>query len=361
MLFLCSGRAAEAIERNSGFVILLKHAFSAAAQGDDMSDENQLRPEGSESRAVTEVAPTPLHAVFFNPRGLRAGWRLAIYLALVVMIVLALNLALDKIFHLPKTSNPAPWQFFLSETLSFLVVFLPALVMSKIERRPAGAYGLPLDSFLGRRFWQGCVFGLAEVAVLMALIAVFHGYSFGALDLHGVSIFKWALFWGFFFVVVGLFEEFAFRGYLQFTLADGIGFWPAALLLSTLFGAVHLHNKGEGPVGAASVVMIGLVFALALKRTGNLWFVVGWHAAYDFGETYLFSVPNSGNVFPGHLSSATLQGGKWLTGGTVGPEGSVFSFLTMAVAAFLVHKIFPPRQSGQPAPAASSSDSVNQV
>jgi membrane protease YdiL (CAAX protease family) len=179
----------------------------------------------------------------------------------------------------------------------------------------------------------------------MGCIAAFGGYSAGSLNLHGAAIFKWALYWALFFVVVGLFEEFAFRGYLQFTLADGIGFWPAAWILSLGFGAVHLGNKGEGWVGAAGVAMIGLIFALALKRNGNLWLVVGWHAAFDFGETFLFSVPNSGAVFPGHLSNATLHGPAWLTGGTVGPEGSVFSFITMAAAALFIHKAFPPRKS----------------
>jgi uncharacterized protein len=91
--------------------------------------------------------------------------------------------------------------------------------------------------------------------------------------------------------------------------------------------------------------MIGLIFALALKRTGHLWLVVGWHAAFDFGETFLFSVPNSGAVFPGHLSNATLHGPTWLTGGTVGPEGSVFSFVTMAAAGLFIHKAFPGRKS----------------
>jgi hypothetical protein len=78
-----------------------------------------------------------------------------------------------------------------------------------------------------------------------------------------------------------------------------------------------------------------------LRRTGNLWFVVGWHASFDFGETFLFSVPNSGQLFDGHLSNATLLGRTWLTGGSVGPEGSVFSFLTMAVLALLIHFLFP--------------------
>jgi len=87
--------------------------------------------------------------------------------------------------------------------------------------------------------------------------------------------------------------------------------------------------------------VVGLVFAFTLKRTGNLWFAVGWHAAFDFGETFLFSVPNSGSVFSGHLSSASLEGPSWLTGGSVGPEGSVFSFIILALAALLIHKAFP--------------------
>jgi membrane protease YdiL (CAAX protease family) len=266
---------------------------------------------------------------------------LLLYVVLVLIFASALNLALDKIFHVPKTHTPAPWQIFLQEFLLFILVFLPACFMARLEHRSLGRYGLPLRSLCGPRFWQGCAVGVVEVVTLMGCIAVFGGYSFGSLDLHGAVIFKWALFWALFFIVVGLFEEFAFRGYLQFTLADGIGFWPAAWVLSLGFGAVHLGNKGEGWVGAAGVAMIGLIFALTLERTGNLWLAVGWHAAFDFGETFLFSVPDSGAVFPGHLSNASLHGPNWLTGGTVGPEGSIFSFLTMAVAALFIHKAFP--------------------
>jgi len=282
--------------------------------------------------------------IFLNEKGLRAGWRLLIYAVFVAAIGFGGGMVLQH-FAPPSRGVFSPGYLFAGEVFNFVVVFGAALIMSLIERRPAGVYGLPASSAFGKLFWQGFLIGLIEISALMALIAVFGGYSFGSLALHGSAILRWAIVWAIFFVFVGLLEEFLFRGYTQFTLADGIGFWPAAILLSILFGAIHLGNLGEGWVGAAAVVMIGLVFALTLRRTGNLWLSVGWHASFDFGETFLYSVPNSGIVFDGHLSNASLHGAKWLAGGTVGPEGSVFSFLTMAILALVVHLLYPAKNS----------------
>src|SRR5215813_7909926 len=312
-----------------------------------MDDQNLEAPEPSSPANLPSYPLAarrhPVVRVFCNDRGLRSGWRIIVYLLQIFVLSIAFNFLLGRVLHLPKNATPPMGQLFLQEGLSFLIVFLPALVMARLESRSLGDYGLPARSMFRGQFWHGAALGIVEISVLVGGIAAFRGYSFGPLAEHGVAILRWALLWALFFVLVGLFEEFAFRGYLQFTLADGIGFWPAALLLSIGFGSVHLMNKGESPVGALSVVAIALVFALTLQRTGNLWLVVGWHAAFDFGETFLFSVPNSGNVFEGHLSNATLHGPVWLTGGTVGPEGSVFSFLTMAAAALYIHKVFPPK------------------
>jgi uncharacterized protein len=322
-----------------------------------MDNETPRLPAHNETSPVPLSRP-PINTIFHNERGLRAGWRLLMYLVIVFILILAMNFALDRIFHLPTTGTPSAARLFLIESLSFAIVFLPAWLMAWFEHRSVGEYGLPLHWLFGARFWQGCALGIVEIMVLIGCIAAFGGYSFGPLNVQGAAIFKWAIYWALFFILVGLFEEFTFRGYLQFTLADSIGFWPAAAILSLGFGAVHLRNEGESPVGALSVATIGLIFAFTLRRTGNLWFLVGWHAAFDFGETFLFSVPNSGNVFEGHLSNATLHGPTWLTGGTVGPEGSVFSFITMAAAALFIHKVFPPRKSAESAPASVSNPTV---
>lgn len=304
--------------------------------------DNETLSTPSETRPASVPPHGMAHKMFLNELGLRAGWRLLIYAALLVAVAFIAG-SLARLLGRPARGAFSPLALFIGESVSFLAVFGAALIMAKIERRSPGVYGLPALGAFGKLFWQGWLVGLIEVTALIGLIAAFGGYTFGGFAIHGQELARWAILWGLFFVLVGLFEEFLFRGYTQFTLADGIGFWPAGVLLSTAFGLVHLSNPGEGPVGAASVVMIGLIFVFALRRTGNLWFVVGLHASFDFGETFLYSVPNSGVVFPGHLSNATLHGARWLTGGTVGPEGSVFSFITMAILALVIHFLFPAR------------------
>jgi len=297
--------------------------------------------------------------IFLNETGVRGIWRLLLYASLVGVLGFT-GLVILQMFVGPTRGIFSLDYWFPYEAFCFVIVFGAALIMARLEGRSPGVYGLPRRGAFGKLFWQGCVLGLAEVSALVGSIAAFGGYSFGQFALRGNEVLRWGLLWAVLFVFVGLFEEFLFRGYTQFTLADSIGFWPAAIILSLLFGRVHLSNPGKNWVGVDGVVAIGLIFALGLRRTGSLWLVVGWHAAFDFGETFLYSVPNSGLVFHGHLSNASLHGPAWLTGGTVGPEGSVFSFVIMGILAATIHVLYPPKKKIETAPAERSS-SVNQV
>ena len=297
-------------------------------------------PASSSPPAFPSQPPEGLaNTIFIGQDGLRAGWSLLLYAVFFLTLAYATQ-TLVQIVGLPN--NPRLPQFVaIEELVSFGSVYLAALLMARLEQRPAGVYGLPLYQAFRKSFWQGIFLGFCEVSLLVGLIAAFGGYSFGSLALHGSSLIGWGSLWATAFILVGFSEEFMFRGYAQYTLARGLGFWPAAVCLSLVFGAAHLRNPGEGVIGSLNVAVTGLVFAFALRRTGNLWLAVGWHACFDFGETFLFSVPDSGFVFDHHLSNAALHGPAWLTGGTVGPEGSVFGFVTMGISALVIHFLFP--------------------
>jgi membrane protease YdiL (CAAX protease family) len=227
------------------------------------------------------------------------------------------------------------------ELALFVAAVIPALVLARVERRRWAAFGLPVRQAFGKLFWVGAVWGFAGITLLLAALHGLHVFNFGHVVLHGVRIAKYGAFWAGMFLLVGLFEEFLLRGYTQFTLARGIGFWPAAVALSCVFGAVHLGNGGEDWRGILAAAAIGFFFCLTLRRTGTLWFAVGFHAAWDWGESFFYSVPDSGTVSPGHLLSSSFHGSSWLTGGSVGPEGSVMCFVVIAAAWVAFERMYP--------------------
>jgi membrane protease YdiL (CAAX protease family) len=308
--------------------------------------ETEIEPETSRPVvATTESAPNfsaaaqPSYAntLFLGHDGLRPGWGVVFYFASYFALqVVAARLAWSHDF-----GASGLWSMLLEEFGRLLAALIPAVVLSRVERRPWSVYGLPATGLLGKRLWIGVLWGFAAVSLLMFALSATGAYEFGHLALHAMRIARFAVFWALMFLMVGLFEEFLSRGYAQFTLARAFGFWPAALVLSCGFGLGHLHNAGEQWPGLLAVVWIGLFFCLTLRRTGSLWFAVGFHAAWDWGETFFYSVPDSGIVFPGHLFASSLHGKAWLTGGTVGPEGSVLCFVVIALAAVAFDRACP--------------------
>jgi uncharacterized protein len=301
------------------------------------------------------IAPKngPVHKVFVGPEGIRAGWRLATFLLLFAAlqyVVIQRGLraipALGRIANLTIVDGVLTPQFELVfESAYFVLALLAAWIMSRIEKRSMVEYGIPLKGAFGKLFWQGVVWGLAYETVEMLGIYALGGFSFGTLAVAGAALLKFAFFWAVGMVFVGLYEEFAFRGYGQFTVTSGIGFWPAAVLLSGIFGATHLLNRGEGWVGALSVFVFGMFACFTLRRTGNLWFAIGLHAAADYAETFIFSVPDSGMVATGHLLNSSFHGPRWLTGGSIGPEGSVLAFVFFAVLFAAFNWMYPAKKA----------------
>jgi membrane protease YdiL (CAAX protease family) len=294
-----------------------------------------------------------LRKVFWGPNGIRAGWRVLFFFALGTLFVFTISTGLE---HFPLTAHilsrhvrgimTTPFAVVI-EIPPLLAVFLTTLLLARMERRPFGTYGLPLGNAFGKRFWQGAAWGLAFLSLEMIAMWALGGFSFGAIALSRLAILQYSLQWGFVSLLIGLAEEFQYRGYVQFALSSGIGFWPSAVLFSTLFGAGHLSNLGESWVGALNVFVTGLFWCFTLRRTGNLWFAVGMHAAGDFAETFLYSTPNSGLQATGVLLTSAAHGPRWLTGGTVGPEGSILSFILLGLSFLMFDRLFPARNVGE--------------
>jgi uncharacterized protein len=316
-------------------------AGCAMEEGMNVSSEQQV--------SLTPVAPTPVpdfaaavqpsyvRTVFLGPEGLRAGWGLAFY----VTMFYPLQFVASRWAGSLELGASGLWSMMLEEFGVLVAAVVPALVLARVERRTWGVYGLPARQGFGKLFWVGALWGFAGITLLLATMYGLRVFDVGHLAMHGARIVKFAVFWAVMFLLVGLFEEFLLRGYSQFTLTRAIGFWPSAVVLSCAFGLIHLSNAGEQWRGLLAAAVIGFFFCLTLRRTGSLWFAVGFHATWDWGETFFYSVPDSGTVFPGHLLKSSFHGPHWLTGGMVGPEGSVLCFVVIGVVWVVFERMYP--------------------
>lgn len=283
-----------------------------------------------------------MRRILFNSRGLRAGWRLLIFVAIFIGLGILADLIATRVVHVRERAFLDPLSFAYAETQALVLVLLATWIMSRIERRGFAQYGIPsIRRLVGPDFWIGTVWGIASTAAVIGLIALFGGYRVRGFAINGATLWYFVLVWTIANLLIGLAEEFQFRAYLLATTADGIGFWAAAIVLSIAFGALHYffkpHERWED---FASTGLLGLFMCFTLRRTGSLAFAVGFHAAFDFANLFVFSGQNAGEFAVGHMLDTTWQGQDWLTGGLLGPEASWMVFPVIAAMFALFARLY---------------------
>jgi membrane protease YdiL (CAAX protease family) len=300
--------------------------------------------------------------IFVGDDGLRAGWSIVLFFIFVALLTIGLVLIVRAVHpgKLAVGAGMSPETAILQEALSLIAVGVAALLMSLIERRRFGRYNLAAPA-PAADFVKGLVWGVVMLSILVALLDLTGGIAFDGAALSGGAIVSYGVEWLIAFLLVALFEEFAFRGYLQFTLARGItgivrtispqsraaptiGFWVAAISLSiVLFAVAHTTNGGETPMGIISVSLAGLLLVFSLWWTGSLCWAIGFHCAWDWAQSYLYGVADSGMVSKGHLLATHPIGPELLSGGATGPEGSVLVIPVVLLAIAAVWKTMPRR------------------
>ena len=343
----------------------------------DMAEVKQDNRTNNELSAV-ELQPIELPApvertpmlrfIFFGPHGLRPGWGLLLFIIIFAGLATVVNVAHGKMSsHPPKTveqrkaeaaAPQTPRAMLTAEGLAFAMIVLASWIMSKIERRPVGRYG-----FGGRQkvapFFTGFLWGLVFLSALVGALWKAGLLVFDGRLLFGSAALKYGVIWVVGFLLVGLLEEYMLRGYLQYTLARGatslyemlfdtkhgetLGFWTAALLLSFVFGFGHGSNPGESPIGMFSAGAVGAIFCFTLWKTGSLWWALGFHAAWDWAQSFVFGVADSGTMVQGHLFASHPVGKVLLSGGATGPEGSALILPVLALVTLVAVWTLPRR------------------
>lgn len=143
-------------------------------------------------------------------------------------------------------------------------------------------------------------------------------------------------------IASGMVEETLFRGVLLRHLEKLIGTWWALAATSVLFGGLHMVNPDATWAGAIGIMVeAGMLLGGAYLYTRRLWFAVGLHAAWNFTQGWVFSIPVSGTGDSIGILVTRRIGPEWLTGGKFGLEASVPAAGVATVAGlFLLWKAY---------------------
>jgi hypothetical protein len=127
-------------------------------------------------------------------------------------------------------------------------------------------------------------------------------------------------------------EEMLFRGLILVLTARLFGATTAVVVSALAFSLAHGANPGASTIWMVRLAAAGLLLAYSVFRSGALWWGIGYHAGWNLGSAPLFGAAGSGYLNQGHIFTFLPTGSALMTGGAVGPEGSVLAFVAVVVA-----------------------------
>lgn len=228
-----------------------------------------------------------------------------------------------------------PSSFIGIEGITIAGVIAGSLIAALIQKKRLADYGFA-PAGAARQLAIGSAWGFGAVALLVGTIAALGGFTVTGVALKGSAIATYTIGWLIAMFLLGAAEEGLFRATGMFTLGDAIGLWPAAIVTTLIFSALHYFAKpNETVADALSVGLLGFFMAYTVIRTGSIWWAVGFHALFDYAALFVFGAPNTGNrggqPLDTKLLTGNFHGPTWLTGGRTGIEASWLIFPVIAL------------------------------
>lgn len=287
--------------------------------------------------------------MFKNQSGqVRAGW--LILLTFTTMLIGQQLFSLPGTFLLFFTEAPSsdyqdilaafdahPWIFLLMQgggtAGGILITFLLWRFMNKGTMKQLGFRG-SLNNL-----WFGLFLGALSITVIFIVLLATADVTL----LNSLSNPQFSLFTVTFlilFVLVGVFEEMFFRGYIMSTMETrGNKKWVIYVASALIFSAAHLANPNVSIVGLVNIALVGILFAYMFDATKSLWLPIGYHITWNYFQGNIFGFAVSGTTPNGIYGVEVAEGRDWLTGGAFGLEGGILA-TALILAGFIATKLY---------------------
>lgn len=198
-----------------------------------------------------------------------------------------------------------------------------------IEQRPVSELALPM---MGRELGLGLLFGAGLYTLCVLVLMVLGVYCIEGINPLALLLPAVAM-----ALSSGVFEELLHRGTIFRNVEELLGSWIALLFSALFFGFRHLSNADGNIIGALAITIeAGLLLAAVYLLTRRLWLSIGFHIAWNFTQSGIFSGSVSGGFEKPGLFKATIEGPKLLTGGKFGMEATIVALLVCTTAGLVM-------------------------
>lgn len=277
--------------------------------------------------------------ILFGADGkLRSGWRFAIFISLFIFFGLFVgSLVVLGSAVLLGPPEPGSAVFLTINSIISLAIALGVgwLCGKYLEGLPFEALGASFKDRWLVNLLVGLIGGAATFAIGAGVGILFGGLSFSFnSEATTNSILSTLMISFLVFAAAAAFEEALFRGYiLQTFVRSGLA-WPAIIITSVAFGAVHLGNPSANWISSANTALAGIWFGVAYLKTRDLWFPTGLHLAWNWTQGSIFGVEVSGltDIVKAPVLRETDIGPAWLTGGDYGIEGGIATTVALVIS-----------------------------
>lgn len=275
-----------------------------------------------------------MKSLFFNEdKGLRNGWWALIYLALLAGCLAGFQLLLvPGLKRLGVRSGD--WVV----GLLFGVSLLAAWICTRLRKESLASTGWRLDGRWAGEFAWGTLLGVGVMVLAAGLLWGVGGVTW---ELDPARSFR-ALSQGFVvFALVACWEENLFRGFVFQRLLDGVGAWPAQVILALFFGFAHWGNPGmHGATklwATLDIALAAVFLGLGYLRTRSLALPIGIHLGWNWTQGTVLGFGVSGTAAQHGWVRPVFHGRpEWVSGGAFGLEASVFGVIAVLVGIVLL-------------------------
>lgn len=126
-------------------------------------------------------------------------------------------------------------------------------------------------------------------------------------------------------------EELLCRGFMYQRLLKSTNSPAFAIIFNSLFfAALHLFNNGMSILPFYCILIFGVLASMLVYYFDSLWMVMGLHAMWNFTQSILLGLPNSGNNVPYSIFRiASSVKGSFAYNPIFGLEGTILSCVLM--------------------------------